>query len=294
MENKLIIEESFLEKVATKMKDQPVYSDSNGKLFKPGVIDFLDDDIESKWQPLNEEAKQLVLSVEACKDIMFYKDSFLISSTRKRAMRRMVVPICNLIDIVRKIISIFNKNEKLRDIRESSWPQVDKNIYKKISKRINKINAKSTIRRIRNKQSAHLDNDLFHEEMIKFQATDVLEPLGDCLIILMLSTNYPSEFFHWVRFLGIIENNDKIVETMYSYPLCTRWITDKAGYAKDLDSFNLAADPRHEIREIIQNTVNIYNEIIRITNIKLSEIYLVPTEELRKKERDDLVQKIEK
>lgn len=283
MKRHLIIDNLAMEKIAKKLEGQPIYADKSGNLFKPGIIDILDEEINNKWQPLNENSKKLILSIEACKDIMFYFNELLEEKTRKRAMKRMSVPICSLIDLSRIIIALANKNKDAREHRDSSWPEKDKTIYKKLSKRINKMNSTTPIRKIRNKQAAHLDSDIFHENPIRFKYEDILEPLGDCIVILMLSTNYPSDFFHWIRCIG--ESKDKmydIVETMYSYPLSVQLFLDKSGHVVDVNSVNLSSDPRHEVRDEIVNIIGFYNKIIKLTMSNLSEIYVTPTEELLK------------
>lgn len=280
---KLIIDKPALELISKKLIGQPVYAGPDGGLLTLGIVDILsDEDASDQWQPGNKHTKQLVLGVEACRDVLFYLNQYLEPKTRKRAMIRMTVPICSLIDAVGKLFTLTD-DPKSRHIRESSWPNSDFETYKKLAIRLKKIDRQTPIRRVRNKVAAHLDSDIFVKKIPSLKPDDILVPLGDCIILLMLSTNYPSEWFQWIRPIGILEDKKHLaVETMYSYPICVRWITDLEGHVKDVGSVVLAADPRHELQEQIIETVSSYNKMIEIGSNKLSPIYIIPTDELRK------------
>lgn len=282
MSFKLIVDEATLSLIAEKLPGQPIYAGPHGDLLTPGIVDIFDEEISDRWQPMNEHSKQLVLGMEACQDVLFYLDYFLDPKSRKRAMHRMAVPICTLIDVVRQLLSITNGSEFIH-IRDKTWPQSDYDTYKKIAKRLKKMNPSSPVRRVRNKLAAHMDSDVFVEKVPSLQADDILEPLGDCVLLLMLSINYPSDFFHWIRPVGVLADKQHLaVETMQSYPISVRWITDSEGHVKDIESITLSADPRHELQEQILKTVDSYNNMIEAVNSKLPPIYIIPTADLRK------------
>jgi len=271
---KLIFDETAIKLIAEKLPGSPIYAGPDGGLFEPGIVDFLDEEeISDRWLPGNDRTRHLVLGVEACRDVLFYLTQFIEPKTRRRAMNRMAVPICSLIDVVVKLLADTN-SEHLHHLRESSWPQGDCDTYHTVARRLKKKQHRSPIRRVRNKVAAHLDTDAFVDRIPRLKPDDVLAPLGDCVVLLMLSTNYPSEWFCWIRPVGILEDGKHLaVETMYSYPFCVRWITDMEGHVKDIVSTVLAADPRHELREQIMKTVGGYNCMVKIVNSKLPTIW---------------------
>lgn len=286
MSFKLIMDEAALQLMAKKLPGFPVYAGPDGNLLTPGIVDLLNEEITEHWQPSNQHTEQLVLGIAACRDILFYLDQFLEPKTRKRAMNRMAVPICSLIDVVKKLLSVNNDSRSL-EIRNISWPSSDHITYKKLSKRLKKMNANSPVRRVRNKLAAHLDSEIFTAKVPSLSTDDILEPLGDCVVLLMLSINYPTEFFQWIRPIGILEDKKHLaVETMHSYPICVRWITDLNGHVKDIESITLATDPCQELQTEIMDMVSVYNNMIKVVNSKLPPIYTVLTDDLRKQEKE--------
>lgn len=279
----LIFDEAAINLIAEKLPGHPIYAGPDGGLFSPGIVDILGEEgMSERWLPGNDHTRQLVLGAEACRDVLFYLNQFLEPKTQRRTMNRMAVPICSLIDVVVKLLSCTN-TEQSRDIRESSWPCGDRDTYHTLARRLKKMKNHSSLRRVRNKLAAHLDTDVFVERTLRLKPDDVLAPLGDCVVLLMLSINYPSEWFCWIRPVGLLEDRKHfVVDTMYSYPLCVRWITDLEGHVKDIESMVLAADPRHELQEPIMETVAGYNSMIKAVNSGLPPIYIIPTDELRK------------
>jgi len=280
---RLVFDDAAMNLMAEKLPGHPIYADPDGDLYAPGIVDILGDEgISDRWLPGNDHTKQLVLGMEACRDVLFYLNQFMDSRTRKRAMNRMAVPICTLMDIVVRLLTITN-NEKSRTVRESSWPSSDRDTYLTVARRLKKMKNYKSIRRVRNKLAAHLDADVFVERTLQLKPDDVLAPLGDCVVLLTLSINYPSEWFCWIRPVGILEDRKHLaVETMYSYPLCVRWITDLEGHVKDFDSMIFAADPRHELQEPIMETVASYNNMVKAVKSELPPIYTIPTKDLPK------------
>lgn len=278
---KLIFDEAAMENLIPKLSGHPIYAASGGGLFTPGIVDIHgEEEISDRWQPGNDLTRQLVLGAEACRDVLFYVNHFLDPKTRRRAMNRMAVPVCSMIDIVLQLLTVTN-HEQSRNIRDYSWPLQDRDTYQKVARRLRKNKNHRSLRRVRNKLAAHLDTDIFTEKTARLNSDDILAPLGDCLVLLMLSINYPSESFCWIRPIGLLEDKQHIlVETMYSYPLCVRWIADLEGRVKDVDSMMIAADPRHELQEPIMETVATYNSLLNAVNSDLPPIYTIPTKDL--------------
>jgi len=287
MVKKLIFDESAMELIAAKMEGRPIFMGPGGNLLSPGIVDLLGEEEASiRWQPGNERTRQLVLGGEACRDVLFYLDQFLDLKTRRRSINRLAVPICNLMDVVAKLIAELNDKES-RQIRESSWPRQDRDTYKVLTKRLNKMRSRSPVRRVRNKLGAHLDSAAFIEGTPRLKPDDILMPLGESVVLLMLSMNYPSHWFCWIRPVGVLEDGKHYaVETMYSYPLCVRWITDLDGHVKDVESLVLAADPRHEVLSSIIEARSGYNSMVKVVNSELPLIYTIPTDELRKADQE--------
>lgn len=278
---RLIFDDAAMNLMAEKLPGHPIYAGPDGGLYAPGIVDILGDEgISARWLPGNDHTRHLVLGTEACRDVLFYLNQFMDPRTRKRAMHRMAVPICTLMDIVLRLLAITN-NEKSRSVRESSWPSSDRDTYLTVGRRLRKMKNYKSIRRVRNKLAAHLDADVFVEKALQLKPDDVLAPLGDCIVLLMLSINYPSEWFCWIRPVGILEDRKHVVvETMYSYPLCVRWIADLEGHVKDFDSMMFAADPRHELQAPIMEVVASYNDMTRAVNSELPPIYTIQTKDL--------------
>ncbi|BBA69302.1 hypothetical protein [Geobacter sulfurreducens] len=283
---KLIFDEATMENLIPKLSGHPIYAAPGGGLFTPGIVDILGEEGTSdRWQPGNDLTRQLVLGAEACRDVLFYINQFLDPKTRRRAINRMAVPVCSMIDVVLQLLTVTN-HEEARKIRDNSWPPHDRDTYQKVARRLRKNKAHRSIRKVRNKIAAHLDSDIFTDRTTRLTPDDILAPLGDCLILLMLSINYPSEWFCWIRPVGLLEDKQHlVVETMYSYPLCIRWISDLEGHVKDVDSMMIAADPRHELQEPIMETVGTYNSLIKAVNSQLAPIYMIPTKDLLPGER---------
>jgi len=287
MVQKLIFDEAAIKLVAAKMQGRPIFMGPGGNLLAPSIVDLLGEEGASdRWQPGNERTRQLVLGGEACRDVLFYLNQFLDPKTRRRSMNRLAVPLCNLMDVVAKLLAELNDKES-RQIREFSWPRQDRDTYQELAKRLKNMRFHSPVRHVRNKLAAHLDVASFVERTPRLKEDDVLRPLGDSVVLLMLSLNYPSHWFCWIRPIGVLEDGKHCaVETMFSYPLCVRWITDLDGHVKDVGPLVLAADPRHEVQAQIMETVASYNSMVKAVNSGLPPIYAIPTDELHKADQD--------
>lgn len=277
MVKKLIFDEAAIKHISEKMRGQPIYMGPGGNLLAPGIVNLLvEEEVLNRWQPSNERTRQLVLGREACRDVLFYLDRFLDPNTRKHSMNRMAVPLCSLMDVVSRLLKELNDKES-QLVRNDTWPQQDRITYQKVAKRLRKMRVNSPVRTVRNKLAAHLDGDIFSGSIPRLKPDDVIGPLGDSVVLFMLSMNYPSHWFSWIRPIGVLEDGKHyVVETMYSYPICMQWITDLEGHVKDVGQAVLAADPRHEIQAQIMEIVASYNTMVKTVN---SGLPLIKTEE---------------
>ncbi|MBM5573011.1 hypothetical protein GM173_15675 [Deefgea chitinilytica] len=266
---KLIIDESMLERIAASFIGLPITMGPDGKMLAPGIFDLLDaDPTVSSWMPNDDRTSKLVLAVEACRDVTFYSERLVDLKTRRRAMRGVTVPVCKLMDVTADLVS--GLNDKLSRDARTQWPNADQKTYHGVAKRLKKTRLQGPVRWVRNKIAAHLDAEAFTAGTEYLKLDDVLGAFGDCVVLLTLSMNYPSSWFSWIRGLGTSPDGQQhIVETMFEYPLCIRWITDSDGHPIALSNAMLAEDPMHELQAQIVEAVNGYNELVRVTNTQL-------------------------
>jgi hypothetical protein len=150
---RLIFDEEAIKLATEKMQGRPIFGGPGGNLLSPGIVDLLGEEGASdKWQPGDERTTQLVLGGEACRDVLFYVNQFLDPNIRKRAINRLAVPICSLMDVVIKLLSQL-KDKQSHQIRESSWPHQDRNTYNLLAKRLKKMSSRSPVRHARNKRA---------------------------------------------------------------------------------------------------------------------------------------------
>jgi hypothetical protein len=98
---------------------------------------------------------------------------------------------------------------------------------------------------------------------------DVLAVIGDSLALLLLAANYPSHRFSWIRSLGSTPDGSlRVVETMFSYPVALRWLTDADGRVVDVGHLLLAVDPRHEIRAASLALASAYNKMTSLPGVE--------------------------
>jgi hypothetical protein len=262
---KIIIDDAALQLAAQKLKGQAIFSSPDGKLIEPGLINLVDEDLtsESPWLPGDERTKLFTLSAEACRDVVFQSEGVYSTSTRRRAIRSMVVPTCNLMDVTIQLVSKLNDLQS-RDMR-SSWPQKDQAAYRSSAKRLSKTHKNGPVRWARNKAVAHLDPEIY-ETRVPLSLQEISSVIGDSLIVLILALNHDSSNFMWIRPLGASpDGHHTIVETMFSYPLITRWVVDINGHVKDVGFPRLAADPRHELQRVFTLAVSTYNRLAALT-----------------------------
>lgn len=273
---KLIIDESMLERIAASFAGLPITMGPDGKMLAPGIVDLLDaDHTISRWMPNDDRTGMLVLAAEACRDVTFYSERLIDSKTRRRAMRGVTVPVCKLMDVTALLVS--RMNDKTSRGARAQWPNADQKTYHGVAKRLRKSRLQGPVRWVRNKIGAHLDPEAFMAGTEHLKLDDILGAFGDCMVLLTLSMNYPSSWFSWIRGLGTSpDGQQNIVETMFEYPLCVRWVTDLDGHPIALSRAMLAEDPRHELQAQMLEAANAYNELVRVTGTQLPLIAMNP------------------
>lgn len=273
---KLIIDKSMLERIATSFTGLPITMGPDGKMLAPGIVDLLDaDHTNPSWMPNDDRTSMLVLAAEASRDVTFFSERLIDSKTQRRAMRGVTVPVCKLMDVTALLMSRMN-DKTSRDAR-AQWPSADQKTYHEVAKRLRKSRLQGPVRWVRNKIGAHLDSEVFAVGTEYLKLDDILGAFGDCVVLLTLSMNYPSSWFSWIRGLGTSSDGQlHIVETMFEYPLCVRWVTDLDGQPLALSRVMLAEDPRHELQSQMVEATNAYNELVRVTGTQLPLIAMNP------------------
>lgn len=273
----LIIDDAAKQLVLNKLPGQPIFGGPDGGLLAPGVIDPIEDGPEDRWQPNDIRAQGLVLAVEACREIKFQAARFNEPGQRRRTVKSLTVPVCALMDVVGRLLTEFNKPEW--QATRKAWPRSDRENYGNVSRTFRKKRFKGPVRQVRNTLAAHVTPDAL-QGSTKLSPDDLLLALGDSLILLILTINHPGAFT-WIRSLGVTpDGGHRVVETMYTYPICVRWLTDMDGYVKDI-SVSIAADPVKDLQNQVVEAVVLYNDLIRQAGSAMKSISLTPTEELR-------------
>ncbi|WP_374555477.1 hypothetical protein [Aquitalea pelogenes] len=266
---KLIIDKDMLEKIASSFNGLPITMGPDGEMLSPGIVDLLDvDNTTSHWTPYDERTRMLVLAIEACRDITFYAEQLIDTKVQRRAMRAVTVPVCKLMDGTALLLTKMN-DVASRETR-NQWPITDQKIYNETAKRLRKKHLQGPIRWVRNKIGAHLDTEAFTVGIEYLHLDAIIAAFGDCLLLLTLSMNYPSSWFSWIRQIGASpEGHQRIIETMFEYPICIRWITDIHGHPLGLSSAILAQDPRCELQDQILEAINSYNKLVKAIETEL-------------------------
>jgi hypothetical protein len=277
---KLIIDEPTLQMLASKTPGFPIHVGPGGDLLEPGVLDLVEGDEDTgQWQPGDRRTKLVVLGGEACREIVFCAERFEDPTARRRTLKNLTVPVCNLMDVVSALLSSLNDPESRKT--RLAWPFSDQNTYLAAGRRLRKVHSKGRVRKVRHKLGAHLDPDVFDDADVRLKPEDVLSAMGDSLVLFMLALNHKARTFSWIRSLGRSDDGSRlVVETMFDYPICVRWITDANGKVLDLSAATLAADPRREIQERIFAGIRAYNELARAAGTRLPSIHTRDTEEV--------------
>ena len=224
---KLVMDEAAMQLAAEKLGGQPIYDGPGGSMLEPGVVELDDEGAAGRWQPADRRTKRLTLGVEAYQDVVFHGERVLAASKNGRALRAMVVPTCNLMDKTDQLLAELNGVEQ-RAMR-NAWRPNDQTTYREAGRRLRKAHLNGPVRAARDKVGAHLDEDAY-EQRITVALKEILSAVGDSLILLLLALNHESQSFAWIRSLGASPDGlHLVVETMFSYPIAVRWLTDSDG-----------------------------------------------------------------
>ena len=282
---KLIIDQETMQMVAKRLDGFPIHAGPNGKMLSPDVKNIVDgNETGNPWQPGDDRTRLLVLAVEACRETSFSVERFHEVSARKRILKNLCVPVCNLMDAVIPLQKSFNNDESTTTRR--AWPVSDQNTFVRLGRRLRKTHTDGHTRRVRHKLAAHLDLDAFGRNDLLVDPKSLLEALGDALVVLSLAFNHKAHAFSWIRGLGASEDGEMlVVETMFDYPACVRWVTDKEGKVLDINAMFLAEDPRGPLRDDVFKATDAYNYLVSETGVELGQIYQRPIEEVLAEEQ---------
>lgn len=118
---RLVLDEAAMALAVKQLSGQPIFSAPAGGLLEPRIIDILEEKPNPNgWQPLNEHSRLLILGTEPCRDIVFHSERFLNDQDRRRTIKAMTIPICTLMDIVGKLLSLLNSQEARRERKLAS------------------------------------------------------------------------------------------------------------------------------------------------------------------------------
>ena len=269
---KLVIDESTMEMLASKLSEFPIHAGPDGGLLEPGILDLVDDTTAGQWQPGDQRTKLVVLGGEACREIVFCSERFKDPSAQKRTLKNLTVPVCSLMDVVVALQASLNDRES-RETR-LAWPSTDQNNYLEAGRRLRKTHYQGPVRKVRHKLGAHLDPKVFDEVDVRLKPEQVLAALGDALVVFMLALNHRARAFSWIRPAGSSKDGSRlVVETMFDYPACVRWETDSDGRVLDVSAVVLAADPRHEVQDRIFAGIEAYNFLVRSSGARLPQMW---------------------
>ncbi len=277
---KLIVDEAAIELLTRKLRTLPVVVGSDGRFVRPGIVDLVEDlDSLERWQPCDQRTKLLVLSHEAAREVQSSAAGFADPHQRRRVVKNLSIPICNLMDVVHKLTGALNDPDAQR--ARVAWPQHDQDSYKSVGRRFRGLRQNGPVRRVRNRIAAHLDVDAFSDPGLRIDVEEFLAALGDSLLLLFLAARHPSRFFTWIRFLGETpDTRHCVVETMYESPECVRWYTDHEGNVQDVECVSLAADPRIHIQDAILEAIGVHNAMIECSGSARPAIWTAPTADL--------------
>jgi hypothetical protein len=269
---RLVLDEEAMALAVQQLHGRSVFSAPSGGLHEPRVIDLIEESPNpTGWQPLDSHSRLLLFATEPCRDVVFHSSKYSNDHERRRTMKAMTVPICTLMDIVHELLSFLNSQEARQE--RDAWSPADQATYLNLARRLRRKHMRGPVRVFRNKLSAHLDGTVLQERIPLPSPAELLEAYGDCLVILLLSTNYPSSFFSWIRPGSDCPGPGLIsIQTMFSYPLCVEWHVDNDGRVKAVGTLVLAADPRHEIRQYFLESIVAYNQMAAQSDCGLNQI----------------------
>lgn len=240
-------------------KGIPIY----GPMLKIGLYDPIDAPDPTCWIPANEEAEELSAALEACKQIVELSTLVGPEKDCARVYTLLATPVFSLAEHTGRLHSLLSSLDR------SAWPVADQKIFVAARRELKKL-AKGPLKKHRDKRSAHHDPDAIHPgaDLPSIQPSLVLEPLGHCVVLLILSLNHEA-VFQYHRVPDPAKPNE--IQITLQYPLATlfRWEADQPPV---ILSIQLAADLRHESSSVIKRATEAYNAMVRISAPKLPEI----------------------
>ena len=268
---KLVIDEAALQLVAARISGIPICAGPGGDFLEPGVVDLLEENDNNAWQPGDARTKALTLAVEATRALRFQARPVLEPGPRGRAVLGLAVPTCNLVDVVLQLCGTLNDEESRK--KREGWLAHDQSTYRDGARRLRKKHRDGSVRAARNKLAAHLDAGVY-EARVRLTLDQILPVVGDALIVLLVTLNHRSESFSWIRGLGALADGRQVVETMQSYPIAMRWLTDEDGRVLDVGCLQLAADPLVQLQDDVLTAVETYNELAQLEGVSAPKIWV--------------------
>lgn len=266
---KLILDDATIGRLVETISGFPIHAGPNGDLLEPGVQDVLEQRSgSSAWQPADERTRLLVLGTEACREVTNIARGFHEQASRARIIKNLAIPVCSLMEVTAKLQKTFNDEDS--KLAQSKWPSVDINAFVSRGKRIRKLHLHGPARLIRNKLGAHLDADIFDLPELNVVPAPILEALGDSLIVFALCFNHEARAFSWIRHVGAVKDQPEVVvDSMFDYPACVRWLTDPNGKVLKLLQVIGAADPRQSLQPDTLKAFDAYNFLVQATGCEL-------------------------
>jgi len=283
----LKINEAAIERAIKKLPGMQVYGGQDG-LLDPGLVDILDPAADfDRWQPACRRSKSLLLATEACRDLDLCASQFVDRpDDRRRVAKQMTVPAINLVEKVLDLLAM-NNDPSMREYR-STWPDHDQQAYTRAGRRMKKA-SKGPVRQVRRKLAAHIDPEEAITAATALSTTSILEAIGDALLLLCLSFNYPARYFTWIRPVDSrAGDSHRFVQLLCDYPLAPIWRTDLAGNAEEIVAIFVATDPRRELQSAVLGTITAYNEMVRSDGTGLPVLGIAPPRPARPDGQDRL------
>ncbi|MGK2859511.1 MAG: hypothetical protein ACSLFQ_20100 [Thermoanaerobaculia bacterium] len=240
-------------------KDIPIY----GPILKIGLYDPIDAPDPLCWSPANEEAAELSAALEACKQVLELSGLVVPDKECSRVYTLLATPVFSLAEHTLRLHALLGQ------LYRSNWPPTDQRLFVVLRRELKKM-VKGPLKKHRDKRSAHHDPDGFHPhaELPSIQPQLVLEPLGHCLALLILSLNHEA-VFQYQRVPDPAKPNE--IQVTLQYPVATllRFEPDRAPV---MISFQLASDLRHESSSVIKRTTEAYNSMAVVSAPQLPKL----------------------
>ena len=255
------------------MKGMPIL----GPMLEEKLFNSIDANGESHWVPLNNEATELACCLEACKQSVELRSIFGHSGNL-RSYTLLTTPAWNLVEHTLALHRLLGKKDR------SSWKTGDAEAFTQTARSLRKL-ASGPFKKIRNQRSAHNDpHALLPSSLTPVASADlVLPPMREALAILILSLNHDGTFAY-CRLPDPSKKDE--VQVMFEYPVATLLHLDAQRKMDKILEVQLAADPRHEASQIIEDTITFYNDLASKAGGKHFSIVLTRHEKTKERFKD--------